>query len=673
MEEIYNVKKDEKYASPVIDTDEWRERILSDGKKLPFRYVHGCFEGTQLKFAFFFPEKEQYGGRFFQHVSPFPGPDEENASLDKNGADDKIAFALTHGAYFVECNMGSGAVFGSVEIYQTNAAAAEYSRTVAMEMYGCTRPYGYIYGGSGGGYKTISCIESTDVWDGAVPYVIGSPVALPACMTVRAHAMRCLRNVYTRLWDTLDAGGVNDRDTWMTEDERQAFDEATAMGLPVSTWFLTALGYVNDGALPVLAPGIKMSDPAYFEDFWKVPGYLGADPDGSAVRDRLQFRSKVKRVFIPGRTECTENEIDGRNGVDDAWQKMLQDGNKAWIELEEVPQGENLYLEGVNITFETGEAVGKKLLLGSIEGKRLMIGMCFGMDSVESVLELLKEGDTVSLDNSDYIAIQTYHRHLVPEDPSFHAWDQYRDENGKPVLPQRKEKLGRMNFISTGAKQDGNIHGKMIVVEALTDESAYPWQADWYRKKVAERTGSDDNLRLWYMDHCLHGDITALDTSRLTNYVGALHQALLDVSAWVEKGVRPLQTTAYTVENNQVKVPEHAKERRGIQPVVSVTVNGGKKAYVAEKESVSVHIEVENPDGAGAVTELVLYKSDEEKKPQVLSFERTAYGAVADLEVVYEKAGTYFVCAKASLNREGSTADIFTQVKNMDRARIVVI
>ena len=37
--------------------------------------------------------------------------------------------------------------------------------------YGEHRPYGYVFGGSGGAYRTVACIENGhDVWDGAVPY-----------------------------------------------------------------------------------------------------------------------------------------------------------------------------------------------------------------------------------------------------------------------------------------------------------------------------------------------------------------------------------------------------------------------------------------------------------------------------------------------------------------------
>ena len=94
-----------------------------------------------------------------------------------------IAFSLQNGAYYVESNMGSKMMFGPSEsptsLFETSAAAAEYSRVKAKEIYGCTRPFGYVFGGSGGGYKTMACVENTDAWDGAAPYVIGSPVSFP--------------------------------------------------------------------------------------------------------------------------------------------------------------------------------------------------------------------------------------------------------------------------------------------------------------------------------------------------------------------------------------------------------------------------------------------------------------------------------------------------------------
>lgn len=303
-----------------------------------------------------------------------------------------------------------------------------------MEIYGCDRPFGYVHGGSGGGYKTMACIENTNAWDGAVPFVIGSPASLPNTITLHVQGQRTLRHVFGKIVDALDAGGSGNMYEGLTEDEQKMLKEVTAMGFPPQAWYLEADGNVDPGSLPVLTPGVKMSDAVYFKEFWEKEGYAGADPTSNAVRDRLQFKTVVKSVHIPG-DEAEEKE--GLNGVDDAWKKMMADGNGAWIELEEVPTGDDLYLEGVNIGFETGNAVGKLLLLGELKGHYAVIGMCYGMDDLSGVLSLVKPGDVVTLDNSDYIAIQHYYRHQVPVDTSFHAWDQFRNEDGTPKTPQR--------------------------------------------------------------------------------------------------------------------------------------------------------------------------------------------------------------------------------------------
>ena len=145
---VYDAKKDPQFQKGYIDIDKEDFRELPDGKKLKYRYLHGGFEGTNVKFSFFYPPKENYEGRFYQYLSPFPGPDEEIASIGLTGGDDKIAFALTHGAYLVETNMGSGAVFSDTTdntiTHRSSAAAAEYSRVKAQEIYGYVhRPYGY--------------------------------------------------------------------------------------------------------------------------------------------------------------------------------------------------------------------------------------------------------------------------------------------------------------------------------------------------------------------------------------------------------------------------------------------------------------------------------------------------------------------------------------------------
>ncbi|MEE3437751.1 MAG: hypothetical protein VZR05_06330 [Lachnospiraceae bacterium] len=673
---IYHAKHDPKYEKPFIDLEEKRERRLPDGTVIPYLYVHGGFEETALKFAISYPEKESFEGRFFQYLSPFPGPDEELASQVKEGEDDIIAFSLLHGGYFLETNMESGASFGgrpdNTVVWKSSAAAAEYSRVKAAELYGCGRPYGYVFGGSGGGYKTMACIENTDAWDGAVPYVIGSPVSLPNTITLHAQGQRVLRHAFRTIVDNVDAGGSGNPCDGLNEEEAAMLREIMAMGFDPRMWYCEANGVINDGSLPVLAPTVKMTD----------PGYLGADPDSSANRDRLQFKTRVRKVHLPGAAP-EKPEIDDRNGVDTAWQKMLADGKGAWIQLEEVPQGEDLYLSGVNVTPLTGEGAGQTFLLDKIEGDCITIGMCFGMSDLNGALSKVKPGDEIILDNSDYIAIQSYYRHQVPEDLSFHAWDQFRDENGKPALPQRKSVLGYF-FTGTGTVQDGNIQGKTIVVQSLMDESTCPWCADWYRKKVAETKGGEQDFRVYYMDRCMHGDVTWMENNMVTNYLGAHRQSLLDLAAWVEKGIEPLPSSVYEYRDGQIIPAATAKERRGLQPVAKLTANGSVCTRVKAGETVSFTAHAQVPVGAGEITAMDFGFEDNRDLPGGIDADYPVKGSVtrfsedgvsagsSTVTYTFDKPGVYYAAVRVKANRNGDEKDLFTQVKNIARAKVIV-
>ncbi|MEZ3471172.1 MAG: PKD domain-containing protein [Schaedlerella sp.] len=681
MEAIYDAKLDPEFQNAFIDIDKQDSRKLPDGTEIPLRYIHGGFEGTAVRFSFFYPEKERYEGRFYQYLSPFPGPDEEIASISLTGGDDKIAFALTHGAYFVETNMGSAAIFtnsnDNTMTHRSSAAAAEYSRKKAREVYGYEhRPYGYVYGGSGGGYRTMACIENTNAWDGAVPYIIGSPYAIPNCHTTRVHAMRILRHKMDQIADAMDAGGSGDPYEGLNEEEAAALREAELFGCPLRSWF--SFRELGDGAVPVLLPGVKRMDPDYFEDFWKVPGYLGAEPDSNAVRDRIKMTAHVRMIYIPEKKAAA---LAGNvNGADTAWLKMLSSNmsGEPWIELDQIPVGDDLYLTGVQILVKTGAAEGKKLMLDHIEGSRIYLSKAYGVDDIPEVMELLQTGDEVLLDNSDYIAFQTYHRHQVPS-KDYHGWDQFRDAEGEPLYPQQKKLVGPI-FSSNGpgCKQNGLIQGKVIIVASLMDESAYAWQADWYRRKIASvHEGVDERelCRLWYVDHSLHDDrAETIDELHVTSYLGALRQALLDVAQWVENGTAPLPSSEYEVNIGQMSVPETAVQRKGIQPVVTLLANGSACAHVKCGEQVAFLAEAEVPDGAGSLTHAEWSFEGDPSYPDEGELELTDNGqrAVIRAEHTYDEPGTYFAVIRVSSERNGEAGAFFTQVRNLERVRVIV-
>ena len=104
------------------------------------------------------------------------------------------------------------------------------------------------------------------------------------------------------------------------------------------------------------------------------------------------------------------------------------------------------------------------------------------------------------------------------------------------------------------------------------------------------RDVSDDHFRLWY--HRSRAPSTPSDPAADPTHArgqlpGVLQQALRDLSAWVEKAWRPPASTSYQVVDGQVLVPPTAEERQGIQPVVTLTANGGERADVTVGEPVT--------------------------------------------------------------------------------------
>jgi hypothetical protein len=669
---VYNAKNDPQFQKPYIDVDEWREGAVR------YHYIHGGFEGTETRFSFYFPTEKEYRGRFFHFTAPMQGS--ENASQVLEGEEDKIAFAKVHGAYFVETNLGVGPVFGPIAdptiIYRASAAAAEYSREVAAKLYGPHRPFGYIFGGSGGGFKSTSCFENGNAWDGAAPYVIGSPVAIPNVFTVRAHAKRVLRHKLPLIADAIEPGG-GDMYAGLNDEEKAALEEITKMGFPPRAWFYYK--NLDDGALPVLTPAVQAMDPTYYDDFWKIPGYLGADPKSSAARDRIQHKTKVTAVHLPQKLREAPENTD-KTGVDDSWQRLLRGDtgldSQPYVEVKSLPETD--CLAGLVFSITSGEAAGFKTTVDGLEGNQILPSAFFGRDEILDALAKLKEGDDIMLDNSDYIALQTYHRHQVP-DASFKVWNQFRDEQGNPLYPQRPIQVGPIIAQGgAGSLQSGKFNGKMIVVAALLDMDALPWQPDWYRDRVKEHLGEREKyqFRLWYIDNAVHGDISqTVGDLHVVPYLGALHQALLDLSAWVEQGVAPPETTNYTVSDGQIAVPPAAKERGGIQPVVHLKANGAEKAEVSIGQPVSFSASVEVPPGAGKLIAAEWSFEGETDYPVKGIFtDLSEDGASATVLAVHRfyKSGTYFPVVRVTSNRTGDAGDIFTRVKNLCRVRVVV-
>jgi len=665
--------RDPMFDKPYIDVDEWRDQPVRH------RYVHGGFEGTETRFSFYFPPPERYEGRFFHMLLPVTGI--ETAAINPPAATtlvDPLPFAVESGAYLVESNQGRTVMFPgedtTVTGYRASAAVAMYSRVLAAEMYGVHRPYGYCYGGSGGAYKTFACLENCPgVWDGGVPFVHGAPMTMPSSFTVQAHAIRVLRDKFPNIVDALEPGGSGDMYHGLNTEERQALAEVTRMGFPPRAWYAwerIALAYT--GILSMFMDNLIRWDPDYFKDFWTVPGYLGHNPPESLLCARVQHKTKLAKVL-------KAKEL-GDLGLMVSMPARLADlGGEmpAAVQLEKMPEWN---LQGSSMTLTSGAATGHVLYVSGAFGDLVMVG--FGEAHFREVTKV-KAGDEVVIDNGPYLAVQTYHRHQVPS-PDFYVWDQFKVA-GQPIYPQRPVLLGPLFArYAMGSVQTGRFAGKMIVVQCLMDEAAFPWHADWYRSRVQEALGSrlDDHYRLYFIDNAMHtgprpipGEQPQVTSTRIIDYSGAVRQALRDLSAWVEKGLTPPASTVYEVVDGQVIVPPAAAERRGIQPVVTVRANGGVRAEVAVGEPVEFTAIVEVPPGAGTVVSAEWDFEGTGEYPVKERFDDTnsSYTRVTLRTThAFSKPGTYFPALRVASHRRGNFKDRFCRIYNLGRVRVVV-
>lgn len=669
------VCEDTQFKNPFVDVD----KVIT--KPVKCRYIHGGFDdGT--RFSFYFPiDKKDYTGRFFQYITPFP---DSETSAQNYYAASPIGFSIEHGAYFVETNEGGAIDFAdpstrkeaSIGAYRANAACAQFSRHIAQLIYGGERPYGYCYGGSGGAYRTTGSMESTEgVWDGAVPFVLGSPQAIPNVFAARMYALRMLRDKMDDIVDALEPGGSGDPYATLTTEQRQVLHEVSSMGFPLKSWY--GWKYMDAHGFLVLYRSVVAMDQKYFrEDFWNKPGYFGYDNPPSLQRDHIQAKAVVKRII--GQTEAEQlglvaplSEAD-RGSADRAWASMGSEIKEKPVAYE-IDQKVDMPTLGGELMMLSGKGKGQQLQITGAKGCYVTLAAV----NQPQLLPLLNVGDSVQVDNSDWLAVETYYRHQVPT-KDYYVWNQFRGYNDQPIYPQRPMLLGPMfTRGAAGCLPTGKIHGKMILCCSVWDREAFAWQGDWYRKHVTEFLGNatDDNFRLWYTDHATHGDED--DPTEVVDYTTTLYQALLDVSDWVEKGIAPSHTSTYEVEDGQVILGVDGKQRGGIQPVPYATINGKERADVKPGEQVTIHVTVDVPKGTGKVVRAVWCLDGSKEFTLPVDMGQAKYSADGervefDQAVSYDKTGTYFPTVKVYSEREGDTQTPYTCIANLGKVRIVV-
>jgi hypothetical protein len=227
---------------------------------------------------------------------------------------------------------------------------------------------------------------------------------------------------------------------------------------------------------------------------------------------------------------------------------------------------------------------------------------------------------------------------------------------------------------SFGPVESGKFDGKMILISSLWDREAMPWQADWYRQRIAANFGAsaDQHVRLWYTDYAQHGDEYAIeDPTRTVSYAGELQFALRALAAWVEQCTPPPASTSYRIEDGQVIVPPTAALRKGVQPVVTLTVNGGPRADIAAGQTVSFTGTIAAPPGGGTVVDAAWDFDGAGTFPEH-SPTPNAHSVTVTIKHRFDKPGTYFPALLGTTQPRDAQGTPYVRMQDLGRVRVVV-
>jgi hypothetical protein len=656
---MHGLEDDPYFGAPFIDKDEWRNAPRRH------RYIHGGFEGTETLFAFYFPTDQEYRGRFIHMLQGGTGGSEHTAYQSVLGETDMIDFAAQCGAFYVESNQGHVDISGeymkmdpTVTSWRASAQTARYARKLAAEIYGEAPHHAYLLGGSGGGLRAVVCMENTDgVWDGGVPYIAG-PCALNGPSVV-INAARALGPKVHDVIDAMAPGGSGDPFAGLNAEQREALALFYRVGLPRGSEFALKGSAMDVTIGMAILTSTLFYDPTLVDDFWSVPGHIGAD--GGLAGSVVDIRAKVAKILT--RRDLGDNaDVAVTQGFwgqsnDDSPLGLILDGP---IDLARIP--------GSRITMLSGAEAGQRRVCIATAGDALLVGLHIG----EKPLEKIAVGDEMAIDNRAFLTFCYGHRHQVDRAlPSTAALCAL----GRPIYPQRP-----VNQATTlvGVRQTGRFSGKMIFVNNMFDTNELASNSADYIPMVKEQFGPDidDRFRLWLNDNTTHiGPTDAPATTYLIPFMGSVQQAVRDMIAWIEDEVSPPGSTGFrfTADDGMALLPT-AEKRRGVQPVVLATANGAIRADVAVGEAVRFEVEAEAPPGAGTI---IAAEWDFDGagswpiKHAGIDGNATRIGLSATYR--FDRPGTYFPSVRVTVHREGDVAAVHRRQINLARVRVVVI
>ncbi|HXB75628.1 MAG TPA: PKD domain-containing protein [Candidatus Acidoferrales bacterium] len=648
----------------VVDITQQQTVKLPDGSTISYTEVKGRFPATRTQaqlpagvqspttashsVTWRFPDKAHWRNRFFQQTYPLP--------LDFLNTVDS-GFAFSNGGYTVGVTPGSPNVG-----YRVPAAAAKLAKAYANKLYGNTgRIYGYIYGQSGGSVQMMGANEGTaGVWDGIVPVVIATDgLTAHSFQWDSLYALAVPEAKRQAIAESVAPGTARDIYAGLTSDERDVLNELLNAGfarLALEDMKFAVSGGPGAGA-------IQTFDAAYEDDFWSKPGYEGSNPPAYLAAAKVDGLAKIASV--------TRNDQSLPTAVafDPATVPALGSIGVAGLQF-------YLYAPDGATRIAQGDA---RSLSGKLEGSTLTLT---GSND-PALLNALVAGGRVRINNRSLLAGCFYPRHSILDNGN-PAYNQYRNGDGSPRYAQRPVQTAYVPNVrsSGGLRETGHLKVKTIVIEDLVDPSSYPYVAAFYAGQVMKAMGAsraNSMFRVYYNENSGHGAAGVLPGGKIATtaigIAGILNQALLDLAAWVERGVAPPPSSRYSLDAmNQVVLPEKASERHGLQPLVHLTANGKVRAEVAVNEPVNLQGSVEMPPGTGKVLQYDWYlgRSDFAYEPAT-KLPEPQPTVSATRTVSFPAPGEYTITLRTFAQRNG-TGEVTnpTLLQNLARVRVMV-
>jgi hypothetical protein len=634
---------DDYFGPAVIDMDEVRK------KPIEHRFVHGSFQNTHTRFILCFPKDDNYGGRFIQHLQGGLGGNEYTGYYSGG-----LYLALRNNAYYVESNQGHTGDLsvlrnrGSVFDWGASVATAQYGREFAKKMYGEEPHHGYLYGGSGGGYRCIKCAEApVKAWDAFMPMIMSYPSFFTFYDSLIALTVLILGDKIKDVVDATDPGGSGDPiGTLDTNLQKEALARLYKSGFPRGAEAQLGPNPFWPYAMQILP------DPNHWDTFWEEPGFEGHDQDPTVKALLIKEDVEVEEVLTLNqiRSLIVENQLD-EGLLDD-----LRFSNEDNVGIRVKCENPGRYV-GYTMKLPNGR---KMYCTHNIDNVLVALFSRHRLDDVEI-------GAKIHIDNRRLVAFSHHHRHFVssryPEMNQFFV-------DGIPIYKPSSRSLDYIPVPS------GNFQGKMIILQNAQDCDACPSNARAYIRSVKDRLvdNLDEYFRIYWTENACHiQPVTSAESTRYIRWGTIVSQAMNDLIKWIEEGTSPPPSTNYTFDvDSALQFPMDATERKGIQPTVNLRINGKKSVLVKVKETIVLNGESEAPpntgyfiriawdfDGSGTFIHKEELSGTESKIKSTISHEFT-------------KPGTYFVTFRVTIERNGDKKDIIHHIINQSRVRVIV-